>query len=140
MAYIWLQAFGFGFNPLRWFACCTEKNEGAQRVIKEEFEKLGHIKQGEYITLFTFITLVILWVTRAPDESVNGWGDYFPNPQYINDGMTVILVSLFLFILPRNDSGLFALINCFKSEENKTDISKLLEWKISNIFLWFKSG
>ena len=30
LAYVWMQAFYVGFNPVHWFGCFTEKNEGAK--------------------------------------------------------------------------------------------------------------
>lgn len=121
ISYIWLQAFAFGFNPLEWFTC--GKNEGAERVINEEYIKLGKMKQGEYIALSCFLMVVILWVTRDPDESVDGWAELFPIPGYMTDGMSVILIGILLFVLPIGESGLFAIFNCFKSEENKVDVT-----------------
>ena len=143
LVYVWLQALGFGFNPLKWFTCCTEKNEGAENVIKSEWEKLGKMKLGEYISLSCFIVLTILWVTReSPDETVmaSGWADYFPIPSIMHDGMTVMFICVFLFILPRNESGLFAIFNCFRSEENKVDISKL-SWSMNHtVFMTLHSN
>ena len=68
--------------------------------------------------------MVLLWVTRDPDENVSGWADLFPVPGYMTDGMSVILIGIMLFVLPANNSGLFAIFNCFKKEEDKVDVSK----------------
>ena len=81
------------------------------------------MKQGEYISLFCFLAVVTLWITRDPDESVDGWAAIFPRPEYMTDGMPVMLVAICLFVLPKGESGLFAILNCFKSEENKIDFS-----------------
>ena len=40
LAYVWMQAFYVGFNPIYWFACFTEKNEGAKRVIDDAYRKV----------------------------------------------------------------------------------------------------
>ena len=129
LSYIWLQAYAFGFNPFRWFTCCSEKNEGAEKVIKDEFDALGKMKQGEYISLVCFLVVVVLWVTRDPDESVDGWAELFPVPGYMTDGMSVVLIGIMLFVLPVNESGLFAIFNCFRKPENHVDISTVeLHW------------
>ena len=82
------------------------------------------MKQGEYISLVCFLIVVVLWVTRDPDESVDGWAELFPVPGYMTDGMSVVLIGIMLFVLPLNESGLFAIFNCFRKPENHVDISK----------------
>ena len=90
-------------------------------MIKDEYAKLGRMKQGEIISLVCFLCVVVLWVTRDPDENVDGWAELFPVPGYMTDGMSVILIGIFLFVLPLDESGLFAIFNCCKNE--KTDMS-----------------
>ena len=78
-----------------------------------------------------------MWVTRDPDESVDGWAVLFPIPAYMTDGMSVILIGIILFVLPIGDSGLFAMFNCFKNEENKIDVSKFYLYR--TFFKWFQN-
>lgn len=82
------------------------------------------MKQGEYIALTCFVSVVVLWVTRDPSEEVNGWKNAFPEPDWMTDGMSVVFIAIFLFVLPIDQSGLFSIFNCFKSEENKVSMSK----------------
>jgi len=114
LSYIWLQAFCFGFNPISWVRC--EKNEGAEKVINTEYKKLGSMKQGEYISLFCFIIVVIMWVAREPTDG-SGWAYLFPVPGYMTDGMVVILVGICLFVLPMDDSGLFCIFNRCRTDK-----------------------
>jgi len=101
LAYVWMQAFYVGFNPTKWFGCFTEKNEGAKRVIDNAFRQLGSMKQGEYIALFSFVMVVMLWVFRDPSEDLKGWKYLFPEEQWMTDGMSVVFVAIFLFVLPK---------------------------------------
>ena len=82
------------------------------------------MKQGEFIALFCFVSVVLLWVTRDPSQEVHGWKYLFPESEWMTDGMSVVFVAIFLFVLPINDSGLFSMFNCLKSEENKIPWSK----------------
>lgn len=101
LAYIWMQAFYVGFNPIHWFGCFTEKNEGAKRVIDDAFRALGRMKQGEYIALTSFVLVVLLWVFRDPSEDLQGWKYLFPEENWMTDGMSVVFVAIFLFVLPK---------------------------------------
>lgn len=114
LSFIWLQAFSFGWNPISWVRC--EKNQGAEKVIDTEYKKLGSMKQGEYISLFCFIIVVIMWVAREPTDG-SGWAYLFPVPGYMTDGMVVILVGICLFVLPIDDSGLFCIFNRFRNDK-----------------------
>ncbi len=90
-------------------------------MIDTEYKKLGSMKQGEYISLFCFIIVVIMWVAREPTDG-SGWAYLFPVPGYMTDGMVVILVGICLFVLPIDDSGLFCIFNRFRND--KISISK----------------
>ena len=74
---------------------------------RNNYAALGKIKKEEKIVLFIFVTLAVLWLTRAPIqiESINipGWSQLFPHPEYINDGVVAIAVAMLLFIIPARD-------------------------------------
>ncbi|CAG5098267.1 Oidioi.mRNA.OKI2018_I69.XSR.g15512.t1.cds [Oikopleura dioica] len=130
LSYIWLQGFNFGWNPISWFKC--EKNEGAENVINTEFKKLGPMKQGEYVSLFCFIIVVILWIAREPTDGA-GWAYIFPVPSYMTDGMVVILIGICLFVLPIDDSGLFCIFNRFRKDKisiNHGPARPILTWDV----------
>lgn len=101
LTYVWMQAFYVGFNPVHWFACFTETNEGAKRVINNAYKALGRMKQGEYIALSAFVIVVLLWVFRDPSEDFHGWKYLFPESNWMTDGMSVVFVAIFLFVLPK---------------------------------------
>ena len=87
------------------------------------------MKQAEFLSLICFVTTVILWISRDPSEDANGWADLFPIPNWMTDGMAVILIAFFLFILPKNKSGLFSIFS------KKVDIRDgpsegILNWEI----------
>jgi len=127
LSFLWLQGLGFGWNPKDWFSC--KNSEEANEVIKTEYKKLGPIKQAEFLSLICFVTTVVLWISRDPSEDANGWADLFPMPNWMTDGMAVIIIAIFLFILPKRRSGLFTI---FSKNYNIRDGASegILNWEI----------
>ena len=70
------------------------------------------MKQGEYIALISFAMVVMLWVFRDPSEDLKGWKYLFPEEQWMTDGMSVVFVAIFLFVLPKEPMS--------KSQKNAT--------------------
>ncbi len=74
---------------------------------RNKYSELGKMRKEEKIVLFIFITLAVLWLTRAPivinNLKIPGWSQLFPHPEYINDGVVAIAVAMLLFIIPAKD-------------------------------------
>ena len=65
------------------------------------------MKQGEYIALSAFCIVVLLWVFRDPSEEFHGWKYLFPESNWMTDGMSVVFVGIFLFVLPKEPMSTF---------------------------------
>ena len=65
------------------------------------------MKQGEYIALTSFVFVVLLWVFRDPSEDLKGWKYLFPEENWMTDGMSVVFVAIFLFVLPKEPMSEF---------------------------------
>ena len=54
----------------------VEQEASVKKLIIQKYKNLGSITQHEITVLILFITLVLLWLMRAP-EFIYGWGDLF---------------------------------------------------------------
>ncbi|CAG5104141.1 Oidioi.mRNA.OKI2018_I69.chr1.g1112.t1.cds [Oikopleura dioica] len=127
LSFFWLQGLGFGWNPKDWLNC--KNSPEANQVIRDEYKKLGPMKQAEYLSLICFVTTVILWISRDPSEDASGWAELFPVPNWMTDGMAVIIIAIFLFILPKGKSGLFCMFSKnIKIEDGPAE--GILNWEI----------
>jgi len=74
---------------------------------RNSYAALGKMRKEEKIVLFIFVLLALLWLTRVPivleNIKIPGWSQLFPHPEYINDGVVAIAVSMLLFIIPAKD-------------------------------------
>ena len=64
LSYIWLQAYAFGFNPFKWFTCCSEKNEGAEKVIMAGFGIEGRHHLNLQIGIFKKVVTIASFLGR----------------------------------------------------------------------------
>lgn len=72
--------------------------------IEKQYELLGKMNSAEKTVVSLFTVLAFMWMTRATNGNVPGWGSYFND--YADDGTVSILMAMFLFILPlRNRAG-----------------------------------
>lgn len=113
----WLM-FGFPlgifFLLLLWFILCVMYCPSAavpvvsaslsRSAIQKEYDSLGAMDSAEKTVVSLFTVLAFMWMTRATNGDVPGWGSYFHG--YADDGTVSILMAMFLFILPfRNRAG-----------------------------------
>lgn len=81
----------------------TLSGEGARKVIREQYKKLGRIRFAEILVLLMFLLLAILWLTREP-RFIPGWGKIFETEEsgksYFSDATTALLIVFLLFVIP----------------------------------------
>ena len=74
------------------------------KMIKEEKRKLGKISSEEIMVAIIFGTTALLWIFRSDlalgFTTLPGWSNFFPHPEYFNDGVVAIGMASLLFILP----------------------------------------
>uniref|UniRef100_A0A8D0AMT0 Solute carrier family 13 member 1 n=1 Tax=Sander lucioperca TaxID=283035 RepID=A0A8D0AMT0_SANLU len=92
LTWIWLYWLFFGEQ--------SQKEAAARKVIEEEYRSLGPMSSQEIVTAVVFVTMVLLWLTRAPGF-MPGWASLFPHHMgYITDATVALLLGLLLFIIP----------------------------------------
>ncbi len=73
-------------------------------IFSNQYKGLGRMSFEERVVLYSFIALMILWLTRADISigafSVPGWSRVFQTPGFINDGTVAMFIALMLFIVP----------------------------------------
>jgi len=104
-----LFVFAWLFLYLK-FGRSSKKQPLEKNLLKKQYRELGAPSYEEKAILIVFLSLAILWITRAGFEfgsfKIPGWQDLFRNPEYLNDGTVAIALSIVLFALPsRNDPG-----------------------------------
>ncbi|KAL5017414.1 hypothetical protein ScPMuIL_007003 [Solemya velum] len=109
LAYFWLNLCFVRFSCLR--QDIRAKKGAIQRVIDDEFNKLGAITFAEVLISICFIILAALWMSRSPPsvgdgEKPKGWGDLFKKG-YARDATASILVGVLLFVLPAKLPNVF---------------------------------
>jgi len=76
-----------------------KETELASANIKREYESLGSVTFPEKMIIGHFVTLLLLWLTRAPGGKGTGWSVYF-KPGYVTDGSSALFICFLLFVLP----------------------------------------
>ena len=75
-----------------------------QAHFKKAYKELGKASHEEKVVFILFLTLALLWITRAgisfSNFTIPGWAGIFKMPAYINDGTVAIFISIILFIIP----------------------------------------
>jgi sodium-dependent dicarboxylate transporter 2/3/5 len=94
---VWL-VIHFMFKP-------REKWQGVDRDhFKKAYRELGKASREEGIVFVLFLTLALLWITRAGISTsgftIPGWAQLFKTPAFINDGTVAMFISIVLFIVP----------------------------------------
>ncbi|MFW5657245.1 MAG: SLC13 family permease [Bacteroidota bacterium] len=93
-------------------------------TFKLQLKALGKTSYEEKTVFVLFISLALLWISRAGISAENftipGWASLFEEPAFINDGTTAIFISLILFLWPsKNKPG-----------------EKIMNWKTANRLPW----
>nr|DBA31247.1 TPA: hypothetical protein GDO54_007124 [Pyxicephalus adspersus] len=98
LSWIWLQWLFLGFNIKEMFKCGKEKTQrekASEKVILEEYNKLGPISYQEIMTFILFLLMALLWFTRDPGF-FPGWSSLFPNYLgYATDSTAALLLDSF---------------------------------------------
>ncbi|XP_077868542.1 Na(+)/citrate cotransporter-like [Saccoglossus kowalevskii] len=136
-AWVWLMCVYLDFNPKNWWidgkCCClscsckcnkTEEEKIVEKVIKEEYVKLGDWTYAEITVLVHFVCLALLWIFR--DISGFGWGNLFPEG-YVTDSTPAITIAVVLFCVPSACPSFFC---CRPVEDDDPPGSKpsILNW------------
>jgi sodium-dependent dicarboxylate transporter 2/3/5 len=111
-----------------------EKWQGVDRDhFKKSYLQLGKASREERIVFVLFLTLALLWITRAGISTgrftLPGWSQLFKTPAFINDGTVAMFISVVLFLFPApNHKG-----------------KRIMDWKTAqripwNIVLLFGGG
>jgi sodium-dependent dicarboxylate transporter 2/3/5 len=73
-------------------------------IFSDELKAMGKTTFEEKTVGTLFIILVLLWFTRADlvlgSFTIKGWSNFFPYPNYIQDGAVAVFIASFLFIIP----------------------------------------
>ncbi len=92
--------------------------------LKKQYQALGQPGYEEKIIFLVFISLAVLWISRADIQlgslRIPGWQNLFRFPEYLNDGTVAIALSIILFAIPsKNKKG-----------------TRLLDWKTATRLPW----
>ena len=79
-------------------------------VLRKQYSDLGKSGFEEKTILIVFISLAILWISRADiligSFRIPGWENLFPYPSFLNDGTVAIAMAGILFTIPsKKDKG-----------------------------------
>jgi len=104
------------------------KGSGSQQLDKDllskQYKKLGKPGYEEKVILLVFVSLAVLWISRADIQlgsfRIPGWQNLFRFPEYFNDGTVAIALSIILFAIP--------------SKQGKG--IRLLDWKTAAKLPW----
>ncbi len=93
-----------------WKGRRADSQPSSSGLIRFRYSALGPFTYEQKVMLTAFVTLAILWMTRADleigDFSFHGWANLFGTPDFINDGTVAIAIGVLLFAIPsRSDSG-----------------------------------
>ncbi|MBC8319621.1 MAG: SLC13/DASS family transporter [Bacteroidetes bacterium] len=97
----WLYLY-FIYKPKNSLKALKEVN------FRQQYKELGHATYEQKVVGIVFVTLALLWLTRAGlnigSFNVPGWSSLFSSPSYINDGTVAIALSVILFIIPARNN------------------------------------
>ncbi|XP_054932931.1 Na(+)/dicarboxylate cotransporter 3-like isoform X1 [Dermacentor andersoni] len=69
--------------------------------VTRKYNDLGPLSFAEATVVFMVVLMVLLLLTMKP-QILPGWSSMFPEPQYIRASVPMVLVSVLLFVIPRN--------------------------------------
>jgi sodium-dependent dicarboxylate transporter 2/3/5 len=107
-----------------------KKDSIDKNIFRNQYKELGKTSYEEKTIFVVFISLAILWITRAEIKIESfifpGWEKLFKSPEFINDGTVAIFAAVILFIIPSKSKPGFAIL--------EPDIIKKLPWGIVLLF------
>lgn len=79
-------------------------------MIRFRYSALGPFAFEQKVVLAAFVSLALLWVTRADLDlggyTFKGWANLFGSPEFINDGTVAVAIGVLLFMIPtRSEPG-----------------------------------
>ncbi|CAL8124065.1 unnamed protein product [Orchesella dallaii] len=77
-----------------------KKQKSVNRLLKDEYEKLGPMNFHEFGVLIIFIFVVILWIFRDP-KFMDGWNNVLKDAD-IGDATAAVLGIVLMFLVPRD--------------------------------------
>ncbi|XP_065280255.1 protein I'm not dead yet-like isoform X4 [Dermacentor albipictus] len=69
--------------------------------VTRRYNDLGPLSFAEATVVFMVVLVVLLLLTMKP-QILPGWSSMFPEPQYIRASVPMVLVSVLLFVIPRD--------------------------------------
>ncbi|XP_049520792.1 protein I'm not dead yet-like [Dermacentor silvarum] len=69
--------------------------------VTRRYNDLGPLSFAEATVVFMVVLMVLLLLTMKP-QILPGWSSLFPEPHYIRASVPMVLVSVLLFVIPRN--------------------------------------
>lgn len=129
----------------------SSSSEGSEKkLFMDMYAALGAWSHEQISVAVLFVLLCMLWVFRKDlnfgNFEIPGWSNIFPEPSYISDGTTGMLICILLFVLPGRSSMLGENSNSsaeddveeidettafFQEKKDKCDTT-LLDWKTAN--------
>lgn len=80
-----------------------------RQIFRKQYQELGPMGREEKVVLVVFLSMALLWLTRADINIgrliIPGWSQLFPRADFINDGTVAIALSLLLFLVPSKGSA-----------------------------------
>lgn len=93
-------------------------------MIRFRYTSLGPFAFEQKVVLAAFVSLAVLWVTRADLDiggfTFSGWANLFGNPEFINDGTVAVVIGVVLFMVPS------------RSEPGK----RIMDWETASKLRW----
>ncbi|XP_030045366.1 solute carrier family 13 member 1-like, partial [Microcaecilia unicolor] len=133
LSWIWINwlFLGFGFKDMLCYKKEGSKNNtDSQKILKQEYSKLGPLSYPEVVTLVVFLLMALSWFTRDPGF-IPGWDSLFGVKGYKSDATSAVLFGFLLFIIPGKKPKPFSFRSSDKSEETATvpDGGPMILWK-----------
>lgn len=73
-------------------------------ILRDQYKNLGPASFEEKFIFGVFLSMALLWISHSGFNigsfSISGWSQWFPKPEYINDGTIAILMASILFVIP----------------------------------------
>ncbi len=93
-------------------------------MIRFRYRALGPFGFEQKAVLVAFVSLAVLWITRADVDiggfTFKGWANLFGSPEFINDGTVAVAIGVLLFMVPA------------RSEPGK----RLMDWETASGLRW----
>jgi len=77
-----------------------KRQEFVNRLLKDEYEKLGPMNFHEFGVLIIFVFVVLLWIFRDP-KFMQGWNNVLEDAD-IGDATAAVLGIILMFLVPKD--------------------------------------